>query len=91
MSTSCTQWLPMPSLSVMGLYDDIERKQATCILLEVFRYGYVYYDVACKTGAHLKKQCGPPVSIYVVSSTTAEVRLYAAMLKEAVIMIIVLV
>ncbi|GFX91152.1 hypothetical protein TNCV_1245671 [Trichonephila clavipes] len=54
---SCTRDLVIAAEQVESLYEDIECKQFSCVLLDASRNGYVHHDAARRTRIRLKRGC----------------------------------
>ncbi|GFX14659.1 hypothetical protein TNCV_4016571 [Trichonephila clavipes] len=58
-------------------------------LLGSSRLVYIYYDSACRTWIYLKNRCDTAISSFVFNSTAVSTYIYAAVLREAIMMAIV--
>ncbi|GFW67573.1 hypothetical protein TNCV_3392441 [Trichonephila clavipes] len=74
----------MPTNQMQSKYNDIEFKQATCILLDAFHDGYVHHDAARRTGIRMQRRYD--VS-FVVGCITLTSHLYAEMSKKITTMV----
>lgn len=86
-----TEWLLKPSHQVQGIYNDIECKQPTSVLLEASKHIYGHQNTAWRTRTRLKWwHCAIPVWSFVIQCLLNVISNYAVLLRELAMVVSVI-